>query len=96
MNNDQAIAVRVADVYPHGFIASVLFPGPFLPGRIVEKMLNGNIDDAGRRTVIFDQGDIDGKFTIAFDEFLGAVQGIDQPETIPRLSLNERNILAFF
>ncbi|KDX38553.1 hypothetical protein AC96_5203 [Escherichia coli 2-156-04_S4_C2] len=30
---------------------------------------------------LLDQGDVDGELAIAADEFLGAVQGIDQPET---------------
>ena len=49
--------------------------------------LDRGMDDTQHRPVIVDQGDIDGELTVAFYEFPGAVQGIDQPELPPGLAV---------
>jgi hypothetical protein len=44
--------------------------------------------------VVLNQGDVDGEFSVALDEFFRAVHGIDNPEPIPALPLLKRHVLA--
>ena len=41
------------------------------------------MDDPQNRLVVLNQRDVDGKFAVAFDEFLGAIQWVDNPVTLP-------------
>jgi hypothetical protein len=40
------------------------------------------------------QGDVDGEFAVAADEFLGAVQRVDQPERAPTASASPRAAIS--
>lgn len=41
----------------------------------------GNADNPKHRATLFDQGDVDREFAVSADEFLRAVERIDQPES---------------
>src|SRR5690606_3733792 len=62
----------------------------------VERISHRYVDDAENRALILDQCDVDGELAIARDEFLRAVQGIDEPVALPLLALTERNVARFF
>ena len=44
----------------------------------------------------FNQGNIDGKFTVTFDKFFSAIQWVNQPITMPVLAHAPGNISRFF
>ncbi len=63
--------------------ATVLFKRPVTLTGPVRNADGGRRHHTQYRRLVFDQGDIDRKLTVAFDELLGAIQGIDQPEALP-------------
>ena len=52
--------------------------------------------DTHNGLVIAYQGDIDGKFAISVDEFLGAVERVNQPVLLPVLAGFPRDVCGFF
>src|SRR6185437_6197330 len=40
----------------------------------------------------FDEGDVDGEFAVALQEFLCAIEGVDEPEAWPGAALLEGNL----
>jgi hypothetical protein len=54
-----------------------------------------NMHNAQHRTVILDQRNIDGEFTVPFHELAGTVQRVDQPVTLPRTAHVEVGQSAF-
>ena len=59
------------------------------PGKVID-IQNGYVNYAEYAPVAGNQRDIDGEFTVALDEFPGAVERVDQPVGVPQLALLER------
>ncbi len=58
--------------------------------------LDGDAHDAEDRPMGVNQGDIDREFAIAIDEFLGAIQRVDQPVTAPLTTFFKRRQPVLF
>jgi len=74
--------------------AALFFPG-FAFGGAIHHVQHRGIDHTQHRFAILNQGNVDGEFTITFDELLGAVQRINQPVTLPVLALFPRLRIFF-
>src|SRR5690606_8657986 len=53
---------------------------------VIQQILVRRVDDTHHRPPLLYQGDIDGEFAVALDEFARAVERIHQPVTFPALA----------
>ena len=51
---------------------------------------------AGFGGSVLHEGDVDRKFTVPFDEFLGTVQRVYYPKLVPVFTFLYRNLFSFF
>ena len=80
---------RAPDSYGLRRLVAFLSPGTGSPTGVEIHVACRRADHAQYRAVLADQGDIHGKFTVALDELLGAIQRVDQPELVPAAALLE-------
>ena len=57
---------------------------------------NGRKDHPTSNAAMANQGDVDGEFTVALDEFFGAIHRVNNPELVPLRAVLKRHVLAFF
>ena len=63
--------------------------------RAHEKLVGDrHVDEAQDGCAGLDEGDVDGKIAVALDEFLGAVQRIDEPEAVKIFALGVGDLLV--
>ena len=94
---DHAHGIASVTIYLNGLPDSVqLTKRPSLPRREVVGRLDRDMHDAQHRFVSINQGDVHRELAIALDEFPGAVQGVDQPETRPPPAFLVRNHCGLF
>ena len=64
-------------------------------GGEIKLFADGHVDDAQDGDALVNQGDVDGKLAIAFDELLRPVQRVDQPKGLPFRAFLEGDLLPF-
>src|SRR5690606_35906779 len=80
---------RGAAVNRLGRLVTLLAPATQPGAAPVEGVPGRHADNAEAHLAVLDQGDVDGEFLRAGNEFLGAIQRVDQPETLPMPALVE-------
>jgi hypothetical protein len=76
---------------------SPLYPAsPAAPLRVVQDIFRRRVDDPEHGAVLVNEGNVDRELPVPFDELLGPVQRIDEPEGFPISALFVRDVPSLF